>query len=575
MPKRKAVQDPKVDDSDLSPPPNDLKDGATALADANAELETEASPAKRRKTAKSTVNSETTTNGTVDPTQRVTRTRKVKSEPQEDEAASSSEEISKPTPKKRLGKAKVVKEEGAEEEDVVTKPLLNGRARKKPEVNGEKARQEEEDGIVKPSPKGRARKKPEVKEEAKEEDNDGKATEKPVKKKRKTKEEKEAEAMPLAARTVGHKLFVGAHVSSAGGIQNAPLNSVHIGANAFALFLKSQRKWVNPPILSEAAQGFHDNCQHHSYSQNEHVVPHGSYLVNLAHTDPARTTQAYDSFVDDLKRCEKLGIKLYNFHPGVANSTNGDKAKAIAHLASNINRALKETSTVRILCENMAAGGNVLGSSFEDLRDIIALVDDKDRVGVCFDTCHAFAGGYDLRTPEAFKATMDEFESIVGVKYLRALHINDSKAPFSSHRDLHANIGTGFLGLRAFHNIVNEPRFAGLPLILETPIEMRDADGQLVKDEKGKVKEDKNIWATEIKMLESLTTMDVESEEFLKLEADLARKGKPERDRLWEQIEKKKEKEAAKGAKKGKAKSKKAKDEDEESELSDVKSERD
>jgi AP endonuclease-1 len=575
MPKRKAVQDPKVDDSDLSPPPTDLKDGATALTDANAELETEASPAKRRKTAKSTVNSETTTNGTVDPTQRVTRTRKVKSEPQEDEAASSSEEISKPTPKKRLGKAKVVKEEGAEEEDVVTKPLLNGRARKKPEVNGEKAKQEEEDGIVKPSPKGRARKKPEVKEEAKEEDNDGKATEKPVKKKRKTKEEKEAEAMPLAARTVGHKLFVGAHVSSAGGIQNAPLNSVHIGANAFALFLKSQRKWVNPPILSEAAQGFHDNCQHHSYSQNEHVVPHGSYLVNLAHTDPARTTQAYDSFVDDLKRCEKLGIKLYNVHPGVANSTNGDKAKAIAHLASNINRALKETSTVRILCENMAAGGNVLGSSFEDLRDIIALVDDKDRVGVCFDTCHAFAGGYDLRTPEAFKATMDEFESIVGVKYLRALHINDSKAPFSSHRDLHANIGTGFLGLRAFHNIVNEPRFAGLPLILETPIEMRDADGQLVKDEKGKVKEDKNIWATEIKMLESLTTMDVESEEFLKLEADLARKGKPERDRLWEQIEKKKEKEAAKGAKKGKAKSKKAKDEDEESELSDVKSERD
>jgi AP endonuclease-1 len=257
----------------------------------------------------------------------------------------------------------------------------------------------------------------------------------------------------------------------------------------------------------------------------------------------------------------------------VANSTNGDKAKAIAHLASNINRAHKETSTVITLTENMAADNNVIGNTFEDLRDIIALVDDKDRVGVCLDTCHAFAAGYDLRTPEAFKATMDDFESMIGVKYLRALHVNDSKAPFSSHRDLHANIGTGFLGLRAFHNIVNEPRFAGLPLILETPIEMRDADGQLVKDEKGKVKEDKNIWATEIKMLESLTTMDVESEEFLKLEADLARKGKPERDRLWEQIEKKKEKGATKGAKRGKGKSKKAKDEDDESELIDVKSE--
>lgn len=354
------------------------------------------------------------------------------------------------------------------------------------------------------------------------------------------------------------------------GVQNAPLNSVHIGANAFALFLKSQRKWVNPPMLTEAADGFHAQCKHHSYKQNEHVVPHGSYLVNLAHTDPARTTQAYDAFVDDLRRCETLGIRLYNFHPGVANSTNGDKAKAIAHLASNINRAHKETATVVTLLENMAAGGNVIGSTYEDLRDTIALIDDKSRVGVCFDTCHAFAGGYDLRTPEAFKATMDDFERIVGVKYLRALHVNDSKAPFSSHRDLHANIGTGFLGLRAFHNIVNEPRFAGLPLVLETPIEVRDADGQLVKDEKGKEKEDKNIWATEIKLLESMVGMDVESEEFLKLEADLARKGKPERDRLWEQIEKKKEKEAAKGAKKSKRR--KGVKDDDESELSDVKS---
>lgn len=549
MPKRKAVQASIVDDSDLSPPPNDLDEGAAALANANADLDSTTQPTKKRKTASSIVQSETitpTANGTVATTQkRAVRTRKVKTEPEE-EAAFSSEEAPRPTPKKRQPKAKVVKKEEAEE--------------------GEEL-----------------------------------AEEKPVKKKRKTKEEKEAEAMPLSARTIGHKLFIGAHVSSAGGqsfhiqsystdlqlhsllfqdpytqltpptgVQNAPLNSVHIGANAFALFLKSQRKWVNPPILTEAVDGFHANCKHHSYNQNEHVVPHGSYLVNLAHTDPARTKQAYDAFVDDLKRCEKLGIKLYNFHPGVANSTNGDKGKAIAHLASNINRAHKETSTVVTLLENMAAGGNVLGSTFEDLRDTIALIDDKARVGVCLDTCHAFAGGYDLRTPEAFAATMDDFERIVGVEYLRALHVNDSKAPFASHRDLHANIGTGFLGLRAFHNVVNEPRFAGLPLVLETPIEVRDADGQLVKDEKGKAQEDKNIWATEIKLLESMVGMDVESEEFLKLEADLSRKGKPERDRLAEQIEKKKEKEAAKGMKKGKGKGKKVKDE--ESELSDVES---
>ena len=364
------------------------------------------------------------------------------------------------------------------------------------------------------------------------------------------------------------------------GVQNAPGHAVHIGANAFALFLKSQRKWVNPPLLAETSDGFHAQCKHHTYKQNEHVVPHGSYLVNLAHTDPARITQAYDSFVDDLKRCETLGIKLYNFHPGVANSTNGDKAKAIAQIASSINRAHAQTSSVVTLLENMAAGGNVLGTRFEELSDMIDLVTDKSRVGVCLDTCHAFAAGYDLRSPEAFSATMEEFDRIVGIKYLRAVHVNDSKAPFRSHRDLHANIGTGFLGLRAFHNLVNDSRFEGLPLILETPIEVKDADGVVLKDEKGKVKEDKGIWAGEIKMLENLVGMDMEGEEFKKLEADLARKGRPERERLEEQIGKKLEKEAAKEAraakKKATGKGKKAKNEDgddDESELSDVKSE--
>jgi len=338
---------------------------------------------------------------------------------------------------------------------------------------------------------------------------------------------------------------------------------------------------VNPPLLAETSDTFHAQCKHHTYKQNEHVVPHGSYLVNLAHTDPARITQAYDSFVDDLKRCETLGIRLYNFHPGVANSTNGDKAKAIAQIASSINRAHAQTSSVVTLLENMAAGGNVLGTTFQELSDMIDLVTDKSRVGVCLDTCHAFAAGYDLRSPEAFSATMDEFDRIVGIKYLRAVHVNDSKAPFSSHRDLHANIGTGFLGLRAFHNLVNDSRFEGLPLILETPIEVKDADGVVLKDEKGKVKEDKGIWAGEIKMLENLVGMDMEGDEFKKLEAELARKGRPERERLEEQIGKKMEKEAAKDARaakkkvtgKGKGKKVKKDNDDEESELSDVKSE--
>ncbi|KAI4755603.1 AP endonuclease [Aureobasidium sp. EXF-3400] len=358
-----------------------------------------------------------------------------------------------------------------------------------------------------------------------------------VVKKRKTKEEKEAEAMPLAARTIGHKLFIGAHVSAAGGVPNAVQNAVHIGANAFALFLKSQRKWANPPLDETHSINFHAHCDKHDFDQNSHVVPHGSYLVNLAHTDPERTKQAYDSFLDDLKRCEKLGISLYNFHPG--NSVGGDRDAAIAHLAGNLNRAHKETSKVITLLENMAAGGNVIGSTFEDLRDVINLIDDKSRVGVCLDTCHAFAGGYDLRTPETVESTLSDFDKTVGMKYLRALHLNDSKAPFSSHRDLHANIGTGFLGLRGFHAIMNDERVIGLPMVLETPIEVRDENGNLQKDAKNKDMEDKNIWAREIKLLESLVGMDVDGEEFKELEDKLQKMGKVERDRIAEQVEKK------------------------------------
>ena len=358
------------------------------------------------------------------------------------------------------------------------------------------------------------------------------------------------------------------------GVQNSVANSVHIGGNAFALFLKSQRKWANPSLAADQCTSFHGNCKSHSYDQGKHVVPHGSYLVNLAHTDKARTEQAYEAFVDDLNRCERLGIKLYNFHPGVANSTGGDRPAAIAHLASNINRAHKATSTVVTLLENMAAGGNVLGSTFEDLRDTIALIHDKKRVGVCIDTCHTFAAGYDLRTPAAFTTTMDQFGEIVGFEYLRALHINDSKAPFASHRDLHANIGTGFLGLRSFHNIVNDSRFEGLPLILETPLEAKDDNGVSLKDEKGKLIEDKGIWAREIKLLESLVGMDVESQEFLELEKALARKGETERNKHSEQMEKKREKaeKKANNAKKGKKKIVEEEIEEEDSALSEMES---
>jgi AP endonuclease-1 len=264
-------------------------------------------------------------------------------------------------------------------------------------------------------------------------------------------------------------------------------------------------------------------------------VPHGSYLVNLAQSTPDKAKQAYDCFLEDLQRCESLGIGLYNFHPGAR--LDSTREGAIARIASQLNSAHAATKSVITLLENMAGGGTVIGSTFEDLADIIALIDDKSRIGVCIDTCHTFAAGYDLRSPEAFAATMKKFDDVVGLKYLKALHVNDSKAPLGSRRDLHANIGTGFLGLRAFHNVVNFAGFEGLPMVLETPIDQK-IDGKTV--------EDKSIWAREIKLLEGLIGRDVESEGFKEDEKRLWESGKAERDKVNAQVEKK----AGKGNKK-------------------------
>lgn len=367
-------------------------------------------------------------------------------------------------------------------------------------------------------------------------------TPKKPKRRRKTKEEKEAEAMPLAARTVGLRMFVGAHVSVAKGVQNSITNCHHIGGNALGLFLKSQRKWDNPALADENRDAFHSHCHSHQYDAASHILPHGSYLVNLAQEDEDRAKQSYDAFIDDLRRCESLGIKLYNFHPGAANSS--PLAEAIKRLANQLNIALASTETVTPLLETMAGSGTVIGSRFSDLRDIISQIkpEFRSRIGVCLDTCHVFAAGYDLRTLQSFKKVLQDFDEIVGMQYLKALHLNDSKAVFNSKRDLHQNIGLGFLGLRAFHNVMNEPRFENLPLILETPCERPDPEDPTGK----KMIDDKRIWAREIKLLESLIGMDVEGEEFRRLEQELSEKGREEREKMLRAVEAKEEKERKK-----------------------------
>lgn len=369
-----------------------------------------------------------------------------------------------------------------------------------------------------------------------------------IKRHRLTPEEKAAAAMPIASRVANPAYFVGAHVSMSGGIQHAIHTTHQIGGNALALFLKSHRKWDSPPQDPERARLFREACVEHGIQAGRHILPHGAYLINLAGSDLEASKRSFESFVDDLRRCEDLGIGLYNFHPG--STLGAPRQEAVKRLADGLNRAHKETKTVKTVLENMAgssASEGVLGSHFEDLRDVIALIEDKTRVGVCLDTCHTFAAGYDLRSPEAFQKTMEQFDELVGFKYLSALHLNDSKAPLGAHRDLHQNIGLGFLGLRAFHNVMNEPRFRGLPLILETPV-----DDSLKDETKGKGFEDKATYAGEIKLLESLTGMDPAGEEFLGLESRLAERGEKERQKHQGKLDEKLRKEARKGSRKSK-----------------------
>ncbi|RAK73333.1 DNA-(apurinic or apyrimidinic site) lyase APN1 [Aspergillus fijiensis CBS 313.89] len=389
---------------------------------------------------------------------------------------------------------------------------------------------------------------------------------------------KEAEMVPLRSRTQGLRMLVGAHVSAAKGVFNSVNNSMHIGGNAFALFLKSQRKWDNPPLQDDHRDQFRAMCKEHKYDAAKHILPHGSYLVNLAQDDKAKAKQAYDSFLDDLRRCEALGIQLYNFHPGSANST--PHASAITRLASALTSALRATTTVIPVLETMCGHGSTIGGSLSEFKDLLAQIpaDLHPRIGICIDTCHSFAAGYDLVSATGFAAFMQEFEDLIGIQHLRALHLNDSKAPRGSKRDLHANIGTGFLGLRAFHNVMNEKRFEGVPMILETPIDRPEAktvtkdeggeDGEAgqAKGKKkapkkpagaaGKLVADPSVWAKEIELLESLIGMDPEGEEFRALEARLADEGKEMREKQMEQYMRKleaDEKKAAKGsgAKKG------------------------
>lgn len=276
--------------------------------------------------------------------------------------------------------------------------------------------------------------------------------------------------------------FVGAHTSAAGGVENAPLRAREIGARAFALFTKNQRQWAAKALTDESIHAFKHNLAKANI-RPEHVLPHDSYLINLGHPDDEAMEKSRHAFLDELQRCEQLGLKLLNFHPG-SHLKKISEAECLQRISASINWALQQTSDVIAVIENTSGQGSNLGFRFEHLAAIIDGVEDKSRVGVCLDTCHTFTAGYDLRTTADCEQTFGEFDAVVGFQYLRGMHLNGSKAAFASRVDRHHSLTQGELGLDVFRYIMNSDHFDDIPMVLETI--------------------DDTIWPEEIRLLYSL-----------------------------------------------------------------------
>ncbi len=276
--------------------------------------------------------------------------------------------------------------------------------------------------------------------------------------------------------------YIGAHVSAQGGVENAPVNANRIGARAFALFTKNQKQWFSNPLTKTSIKAFRENCEKFDYKPFQ-ILPHDSYLINLGHPEEGPLEKSRTSFLDEMQRCEQLGLDRLNFHPG-SHLNAISTEECLTRIAESINIVLDKTKGVTAVIENTAGQGTNLGHTFEQIREIIQKVGDKSRVGVCIDTCHAFTSGYNVKTTEGFAETFRKFDEIIGFNYLKGMHLNDSKKDLGTRVDRHDNLGIGLLGEEIFSLIMNDSRFDNMPLILETP--------------------DESLWEAEIRKLYSL-----------------------------------------------------------------------
>lgn len=261
--------------------------------------------------------------------------------------------------------------------------------------------------------------------------------------------------------------YIGAHVPVTGGVSNAPVRAHEIGADAFALFTRNPSRWTSPAISDKEASAFKENCARLGFGPQQ-ILPHDSFLINLGAPDPDKLAMSRKAFLDEMTRCMQLGLTALNFHPG-SHLNAMPVEDCLALIADSINMTLDATSGVKAVIESTAGQGSNLGYSFEQIAAIIDRVEDKERIGVCIDTCHTYAAGYDLATEEGYEKTWREFDNVIGFRYLSAMHLNDSKKGMGSHVDRHELIGQGTLGEDFFKRLMSDPRLDDIPLILETP----------------------------------------------------------------------------------------------------------
>jgi len=260
--------------------------------------------------------------------------------------------------------------------------------------------------------------------------------------------------------------FIGAHVSAAGGVENTPHRAAAIGADAFSLFVKNQKRWSAPPFKEGQPQSFKKALQKSGISP-ENVIPHAGYLINLAHPDKDKRQKSLDAMVDEVLRVEELGLTFINVHPG-SHLNITSRTEALQQVAKSLDWIMEQTSTGHILLENTAGQGTNLGYQFEELARILDHCRYPERAGICIDSCHAYSAGYNLADPSEYNRAKEEMIRLWGPEKVRAFHVNDSLNPLGSRKDRHEQLGKGTLGWKAFENLMTDPLWEDRPFILET-----------------------------------------------------------------------------------------------------------